>query len=301
MIAVMHKTDERSAVACARRCLRRPGLVLSLALIASGFAFATAANAKGAGVKVDWSGADLKAVVAGDHRTARYAARDRYRHPYETLQFFGLQPHMKVVEIWPGGGWYTEILAPYLHAHGRYYAAGRNKDTSNPRILRSIKRYQMRLDSRPDIYGKVVVTELSSKKLTIAPAGSADMVLTFRNLHNWMKFGFETAIFGAMFQALKPGGILGVVEHRADPEEFPDPQALSGYVHEEQVIEMAAAAGFKLVGRSDVNANPNDTRRHAKGVWTLPPALRLKDKDRARYIAIGESDRMTLKFIKPAK
>ena len=277
------------------RCILR-ALVLVIAAAVIGFACPTPSFAQD-----DKSGAGLKAVVAGDHRTPRYVARDRYRHPYETLRFFGLQPQMKVVEIWPGGGWYTEVIAPYLDKSGRYYAAGRNKDTSNPRILRSIKRYQTKLEARPDIYGNVVVTELSSKKHAIAPAGSADMVLTFRNVHNWMKFGFEKAIFAAMFNALKPGGVLGVVEHRADPEEFPDPQALSGYVHEEQVIEMAVAAGFKLVGRSEVNANPKDTRRHPEGVWTLPPALRLKDKDRARYLAIGESDRMTLKFIKPAK
>ena len=126
------------------------------------------------------------------------------------------------------------------------------------------------------------------------------MVLTFRNVHNWMKFGFDATIFQAMYKALKPGGILGVVEHRADPDEFPDPQTLSGYVQEAQVIEMAEAAGFKLLARSEINANPNDTRDHPKGVWTLPPSFRLKEKDREKYLAIGESDRMTLKFVKPA-
>ena len=249
----------------------------------------------------DLSGKKLKAVIAGVHRTPRYVARDRYRHPYETLRFFDLRPHMTVVEIWPGGGWYTEIIAPYLKEHGRFYAAGRNKDATNPRILRSIKRYRAKLDAQPDQYSAVIVTELSSKKHAIAPPSTADLVLTFRNVHNWMKFGFDKAIFEAMFKALKPGGILGVVEHRADPEEFPDPQALSGYVHEEQVIELASEAGFKLVAKSEINANPKDTRQHPKGVWTLPPTLRLKEKDRARYLAIGESDRMTLKFIKPEK
>lgn len=242
----------------------------------------------------------LRQIIAGDHRSARYKARDIYRHPFKTLKFFGLKPDMTVVEIWPGGGWYTDIIAPFVKARGKYYAAGRNRDTKNKRILASIKRYDDKLKSRPEQFSAVIVTELSQKKTAIAPPGSADMVLTFRNIHNWMKFGFERTIFDAMFKALKPGGILGVVEHRADPEEFPDPQALSGYVHEEQVKQMAAAAGFVFVAASEVNANPKDTRNHPKGVWTLPPSLRLKDKDREKYLAIGESDRMTMIFKKPA-
>ena len=241
----------------------------------------------------------LKAVIAGDHRTPKYAKRDKYRHPFETLMFFGVRPDMTVVEIWPGGGWYTEILAPYLKGSGKYYAAHRNRDTTDARILKFIRRYDAKLAARPDLYGEVIVTELSRTKGAIAPPGSADIVLTFRNIHNWMKFGFEAPIFEAMYAALKPGGILGVVEHRADPEEFPDPQALSGYVHEEQVIEMAEEAGFRLIAQSEINANPLDTRDHPKGVWTLPPTLRLKDTDRKKYLAIGESDRMTLKFVKP--
>lgn len=241
----------------------------------------------------------LRKIIAGDHRSARNSARDVYRHPYETLRFFGLKPDMSVVEIWPGGGWYTDIIAPYLIGDGKYYAAGRNKDTKNERIRRSIKRYEDKLKARPDLFGDVIVTELSQKKTTIAPPASADMVLTFRNIHNWMKFGFEKTIFDVMYDALKPGGILGVVEHRADPDEFPDPQALLGYVHEEQVKQMATDAGFKFVASSEINANPKDNRKHPKGVWTLPPSLRLKDKDREKYIAIGESDRMTLMFIKP--
>ena len=201
--------------------------------------------------------------------------------------FFGIEPDMTVVEIWPGGGWYTEILAPFLKDQGQYYAAHRNRDTTNERLLKFIARYDAKLAAQPELYGKVIVTQLSRKKGDIAPAGSADMVLTFRNVHNWMKHGFDTHVFEAMFRALKPGGILGVVEHRADPEEFPDPQALSGYVQEDQVIQLAEAAGFKLVERSEVNANPKDTRDHPKGVWTLPPTLRLKDQDRDKYLAIG--------------
>ncbi|NNF78012.1 MAG: class I SAM-dependent methyltransferase [Rhizobiales bacterium] len=242
---------------------------------------------------------ELSAVIAGEHRTPRYVKRDKYRHPLETLLFFGLKPDMTVVEIWPGGGWYTEILAPFLKANGKFYAAHRNRDTDNKRLLKFIARYDEKLAERPELYGNVIVTQLSRNKGDIAPAGSADMVLTFRNIHNWMKHGFDAHVFEAMYKALKPGGILGVVEHRADPEEFPDPQALSGYVHEEQVLQMAQDAGFTFAGKSEINANPKDTRDHPKGVWTLPPSFRLKDKNREKYELIGESDRMTLKFVKP--
>ena len=243
----------------------------------------------------------LARIITADHRTPKYAARDTYRHPAQTLTFFGLRPDMTVVEIWPGGGWYTEIIAPYLKSRGKYYAAHRNRDTENKRILAGIKRYDAKLAARPELYAAVVVTELSRKKADIAPPATADMVLTFRNVHNWMKFGFDAVIFQAMYKALKPGGILGVVEHRADPDEFPDPQTLSGYVQEEQVIEMARAAGFKFLAKSEINANPKVSRDHPKGVWTLPPSMRLKDKDREKYLTIGESDRMTLKFIKPGQ
>ncbi len=227
--------------------------------------------------------------------------RDVYRHPFETLKFFGLKPGMTVVEIWPGGGWYSDIIAPYVKKHGKYYAAGRNQDTGNERILASIKRYDAKLQARPDLFGGVIVTQLSQKKTNIAPPGSADLVLTFRNIHNWMKFGFERTVFEAMFKALKPGGVLGVVEHREDRDEFPDPQTLSGYAQEQQVKDMAAVVGFEFVAASQINANPKDTRKHPKGVWTLPPTLRLKDQDREKYLAIGESDRMTLMFRIPLK
>lgn len=259
-----------------------------------------AATGHAANAGQDKAGGLLGTIIAGDHRTPKYAARDQYRHPFRTLMFFGVRPDMTVVEIWPGGGWYTEILAPYLKASGKYYAAHRNRDTKDARILKNIQRYDAKLTARPDLYGAVSVTELSRTRTAIAPPGSADMVLTFRNIHNWMKFGFERTIFEAMYTALKPGGVLGIVEHRADPEKFPDPQALTGYVHEEQVIELAEEAGFRLVSKTAINANPRDTRDHPKGVWTLPPSLRLKDKDRQKYLAIGESDRMTLKFVKPA-
>jgi len=243
--------------------------------------------------------ARLRAVIAGDHREAKNRARDRYRHPFETLSFFGVTPRMTVVEILPGGGWYTEILAPYLLGSGRYYGASWDKASKKPRIKKALKRYHDKLAARPDLYGEVQVTQASRTNTYLAPKGSADMVLTFRNVHNWMKRGYEQTIVNAMFEVLKPGGVLGVVEHRGDPEVWQDPQALSGYVNQDHMIEMAEEAGFRFVAASEINANPKDTRNHPKGVWTLPPSLRLKDKDRAKYLAIGESDRMTLKFIKP--
>lgn len=246
----------------------------------------------------------LKAVLAGDHRTDRNKARDAFRHPYETLMFFGLKPTSKVVEIWPSSGWYTEVIAPYVKGKGVYYAADRDFEAEDEAHRRSMSVLRKKVESRKDLFGEVVVTTLSRKKdeiakNDIAPPGTADMVLTFRNLHNWMKGGYEREVFAAMFKALKPGGILGVVEHRAAAGDKPDPQALSGYVQEAQVKAMATAAGFVFVKSSEVNANPKDTRNHPKGVWTLPPVLRLKDQDREKYVAIGESDRMTLMFRKP--
>lgn len=248
----------------------------------------------------DDEAAKLRSVIAGDHRTTRYSARDQFRHPYEVLSFFGVKPDMTVVELFPGGGWWTEILGPYLRENGRYYAANHQPGVGSERRQRSLKRYTAKLAARPDLYGSTKVTVLAPPQTAIAPAGSADVVLTFRNVHNWMKAGTAASIYRAMFMALKPGGVLGVVEHRGDPSVKQDPKGISGYVNQSHAIELAVAAGFRLVAMSEVNANPNDTKDHPAGVWTLPPGYRLKDKDRAKYQAIGESDRMTLKFIKPA-
>jgi len=263
-------------------------LALALLLPAQGWSEASAQNGQ----------TRLKQAIAGDHREAKNKARDEYRRPYETLTFFDIAPDMTVVEIWPGRGWYSEILAPYLKGSGKYYAASYEKGASGY-VGGILKSYMDKLKTQPQVYGETIVTELSDDKTAIAPEGSADLVLTFRNVHNWMRFGYGDTVFEAMYKALKPGGVLGVVEHRADPDEIPDPQAKSGYVPEDAVIEMAEAAGFKLVEKSELNANPKDTRNHPAGVWTLPPSLRLKDKDREKYLAIGESDRMTLKFVKP--
>ncbi len=287
----------------ARAFLPLPALVFMLVLTTPHAPVTALAETRGSGAmhKPAQRDAGLERAIAAPYRGAKARARDKYRHPYRTLLFFGIEPAMTVVEIWPGGGWYSDILAPYLKERGSYIGASWARDTKNARIQAALKRYRAKFAGNPARYGKVVITELSRSKVDIAPAESADMVLTFRNVHNWMKFGFEDKVFEAMHRALKPGGILGIVEHRNDPEEFQDPQGLSGYVTEEAVIEMAKEAGFELVARSEINANPKDGHDHPKGVWTLPPSLRLGKKDRDKYLAIGESDRMTLKFVKKAR
>jgi predicted methyltransferase len=239
--------------------------------------------------------------MSGPHRAPGNAARNPFRHPKETLTFFGLTPSMTVVEVWPSGGWYTEILAPVLRDHGRYYAAGFALTAKRtPGWRKKMQReLQNKLDARPKLYGRVIVTELSIPERTeMAPPGTADMVLTFRNVHNWMKGDYAPAMFDAMFKALKPGGVLGVVEHRATKGTSRDQMIESGYVTEAHVKMLAKKAGFHFVAGSEINANAKDTAHHPAGVWTLPPMLRLGDKDRAKYLAIGESDRMTLRFIK---
>jgi len=234
-------------------------------------------------------GAAIDAALAGTHRSDANKARDQYRHPKETLVFFGLKPDMTVVELWAGGGWYTEVLAPVLKDKGTYYTAQASANA----------KFQEKLAANPALYGKVKTSVLAPGSTDIAPAGSADLVLTFRNIHNWMGRDFATEAFGAAFRALKPGGILGVVEHRGNPAVPQDPKAGNGYVNEDYAIKMIEAAGFKLLARSEVNANPKDTKDYEKGVWTLPPTYTLGDTDRAKYAAIGESDRFTLKFQKP--
>jgi predicted methyltransferase len=243
----------------------------------------------------------LDRVLASDHRSAANRARDQYRHPKETLLFFGLHPAMTVVEVWPGAGWYTEILAPVLRERGQLYAAQLDSASSDY-AKNVVAGYRAKLQERSDIYDKVIVTTLNvPTSQPIAPPGSADLVLTFRNLHNWMMFGWERQVLEAVHAALKPGGILGIVEHRGDPDVPQDPKALSGYVNEAFAIELIESAGFKLVARSEVNANPKDTKNYEKGVWTLPPSFAAAEEDRARYAQIGESDRFTLKFQKVAR
>jgi predicted methyltransferase len=243
--------------------------------------------------------AAIERLLAGEHRAAGNRARDVYRHPVETLLFFGIRPEMTVVEVWPGaGGWYTEVLAPLLAERGRLYAAMMPPMPGNEYVTNGLRQFDEKLASRPELYGKVVVTRLGPGHFNIAPAGSADMVVTFRTLHNWMNLGFAEAAIAEMHRALKPGGILGVVEHRADPGKPADPRAANGYVNEELAIGLFEAAGFELLERSEINANPRDTRDYEQGVWALPPSYRAGNRDRARYEAIGESDRFTLKFRK---
>jgi predicted methyltransferase len=237
-------------------------------------------------------------LLSAPHRSPRNVARDPHRHPAQTLAFFGVREDSTVVEILPGSaGYYTEILAPWLRDRGLYVAAGR-AETAPPAYLADHRRMLERFAAEPQLYGKVVVTRFDADRHEIAPAGSADFVLTFRNLHNWMDRGELDGALRAFHRALKPGGVLGVVDHRGRTDLSQEAQAKSGYVRQDVAIAAIERAGFRLVAASEVNANPRDTKDYPEGVWTLPPTLRLKDRDRAKYEAIGESDRFTLKFVR---
>ena len=242
----------------------------------------------------------LETLANGAHRSEAHRARNAYRHPVATLAFFGLAPDMTVVEISPGGaGWYTEILAPFLRERGKLYAASYDPESESEYAQRNARRFADKLAEHPEIYDRVEVTVFAPpEKLDIAPPGSADMVVTFRNFHGWMRDGHADAVLAAVYRVLRPGGVFGVVQHRAAPGSH---RPETGYVGEEELIAAARAAGFRLDLRSELNANPADTRDHPEGVWTLPPSLRLGERDRARYLAIGESDRMTLRFVKPRR
>lgn len=243
--------------------------------------------------------ADVTSALAGTHRSEANRARDAYRHPAETLAFFGLKPDMTVVEIWPAGGWYTEVLAPVLKDKGKLYAAHVNP-ASSERAQQAVDRFKTKLASDP-VYKAVEVTSFGKDHYdSLAPEGSADMVLTFRNVHNWHIGDFAPQAFAAFYKALKPGGVLSVVDHRLPEDRSDEVMKSSGYMKPSTVIKLAEAAGFKLVAQSEVNANPKDTADYTGGVWTLPPNFSEGDKDREKYAAIGESDRMTLKFVKPA-
>lgn len=241
---------------------------------------------------------EFASLLSGAHRRPANVVRDVHRHPAEVLQFFGVKRDSVVVEILPGsGGYYLEILTPYLRDRGRYIAADRH-DAAPPQYLADRERLVARLKAEPALYGKVVLTKFNAGQEEIAPAGSADFVLTFRNLHNWIERGEIEGALRAFHRALKPGGVLGVVDHRGRTDLSQEAQMKSGYVREDYAIAVIEKAGFRLAGRSEVNANPRDTKDHPAGVWSLPPTYRLKDQDRAKYQAIGESDRFTLKFEK---
>ena len=251
-------------------------LLATAAILAAPFSLAVAKDAA------------LAKAIAAPHRTADFVERDKARKPQEELEFFGIKPTMTVVEIAPGGGYWTEILAPYLQEKGTYYTAMSPKAAEN---------FQKKLDGKPEVYGKVKVTSMTE----VAPAGTADLVLTFRNVHNWMGGGNVDQVFSSFFTALKPGGVLGVEEHRGSNSVPQDPKAASGYVREDYTIQLAEKAGFKYLGKSEILANPKDTKDYPKGVWTLPPTLSQGEADRAKYVAIGEADNFVLKFEKPKK
>lgn len=275
--------------------------LLILALAATGAMPAMAADTPAAASEPAADSA-LQAVLAGDWRSADNRARDPYRHPAETLAFFGLKAGQTVVEITPGGGWYAEILAPYLRGNGQYVAAivdpaavaeGRGRDYQQ----RSRDGLEKRFADAPAQFDAAKIVAYDPAAPEFGQPGSADLVLTFRNVHNWRGSGQAEGMFKGFFEVLRPGGVLGVVEHRAKADVPADDR--SGYVGEAQVIAMAEAAGFVLDGRSEVNANPKDTKDHPNGVWTLPPGNNHDAADADKYRAIGESDRMTLRFVKP--
>jgi len=244
---------------------------------------------------------DLDSILAGSHRSEENRARDPYRHPKETLLFLGLRPEMSVLEVWPEPGWYTEVIAPLVRDRGKYYAGVIAPNPASRNITNRLEAYRRKLASRPDLYDRVQVVTFPTDGSDAVPPNSVDMVLTFRNIHDWMARGEAPQAFATMYKALKPGGVLGVVEHRGVPGAPQDPQAKSGYVEEEYAVRLIEAQGFKLVAKSQVNANPLDTKDYEQGVWTLPPTYRLGERDRDKYAAIGESDRFTLKFVKPLR
>ena len=242
----------------------------------------------------------LKAAIDAPQRAEKNRVRDVYRHPAEALTFFGVKPDSTVVEILPGaGGYWTEILAPYLKDKGHYIAANGEAASTSEEVQKDNAGFQAKFVAAPELYGKIEVSEFAADKHAIAPPGSVDFVLTFRNLHNWMAHGETAGALKAFYDALKPGGVLGIVDHRGNPDLPQDLLAKSGYVRQDVAIQLIEAAGFKFAGASEANANPKDTKDYSVGVWALPPTYRLKDVDHDKYAAIGESDRFTLKFVKP--
>lgn len=240
----------------------------------------------------------LEALVTGKYRNQKNLARNDARHPVETLEFFGLKPEMTVLEILPALGWYTEILAPYLAARGRLYVAHFSPDGLMPYMPKVLAMFEDRIVREPEVFGKTIVRHINPpREISVTPPGTADLALTFRNVHNWIMADQEHEYFAAFFKALKPDGVFGIVEHRAKPGADMESMRKTGYVTEAYVKEISRRAGFVFEASSEVNANPRDSTDHPNGVWSLPPSLRSGDED--KYKAIGESDRMTLRFRKP--
>jgi len=244
-------------------------------------------------------GLDWDAALSGDHRSESNVARDQYRHPRETLEFFGLSAEMTVLEVSPGGGWYTEVLAPLLKDHGKL-VAGHGAPNGSAYGRRSLGGYLQKLGRANDVYSAVDVRVMQPPSIPVdVEDGSVDLALVFRNVHSWLRAGTAEASLADVFRALKSGGTLGIVQHRGNDGIDLEQMKRTAYVPEPKVIEMAQAAGFVLDGKSEINANAKDTKDYAGGVWTLPPSFGAGDEDRAKYAAIGESDRMTLRFKKP--
>ena len=237
---------------------------------------------------------ELRKAVDSEDRSEKNIVRDEFRKPYETLSFFQLEPDMTIIELSPGGGWYTEILANFIRKSGNLIAAHFSKDSDRAYFRNSRINFEKKVKEN-SLYEKVRVVDLNSK---LSDPSSVDAVLTFRNLHNWLGQQMED-IFSASYRSLKPGGLFGIVEHRANKGTSFENMKKTGYVTEEYAIAIAKKHGFELVATSEINANPKDTKDHPRGVWTLPPTLRLKDVDKDKYLSIGESDRMTLLFRKP--
>jgi predicted methyltransferase len=275
--------------------------LIAAALVTLGCTGAIGANAEDTGGLDAGARKALEQAVAAPHRSDANRARDQYRHPVETLSFFGIEPDDTVVEIWPGGGWYTEVLAPYLAEKGKLIVA--------PAAGRQSEGLAKRLDANPAVFGKVERANFPTVLggTGVAP-GTADAVLTFRNVHNWgagynhpENKPYSTEAFAEMFAMLKPGGVLGIVDHRLPETADAEREKTSGYIKVSTVRALAEKAGFEYLGASEVNANPKDPADWPDGVWTLPPVLAKGDADREKYLAVGESDRMTLKFVKPKR
>lgn len=249
----------------------------------------------------------IREAIMGDHRAEAKVARDAHRNPYETLKFFGLKEDMTVLEIFAQGAWYTEIIAPVVAEKGMYYGA--LPDPSSERSQRSFDSFSEALASDKDLYGNAKAVKIGPEATQPIEPGTADLVLTFRNIHNWMAAGTVDKMYEIMYDSAKPGGYLGVVEHRGNPMVKQDPKARSGYVNEGYAIKLAEDAGWQFVGSSDINNNPMDDKNYEGRVWRLPPTLGsfdggfkpLEGEARARNQAMGESDRYTLLFVKPAE